>query len=491
MKMNEDNIKLIFGLKVRQLRQEKGLSFAALSKATSLSASYLNEIEKGKKYPKTEKIMMLAEALGVSYDWLISLQLSKNLAPVSQLLSSNLLSDLPLELFGLEPAVLLEMLSNAPAKLGAFLSTIIEISRNYGMSVENLYYNMLRSYQEMYENYFEDLEEEVKTFKAQFFKDAEGQLSYEQLANLLEEHYHYTIDEVSLGSQLELSKLRTIFLDGSQKKLLLNPFLNEAQKTFAVGQELAYAYLKLKPRPKTTTWIEVNSFEEVLNNFKASYFSCALLLPEEEIKADLGTWIKKEQFDVDFLLGLLEKYHCSPETLLHRMTNILPKHFGIRELFFLRFTKQEQSFKLTKEMHLSGLHNPHGTTLDEHYCRRWMSIELLNEMAAGSEQKIICKSQRSKYANSENEYLIVTFAKASDNPSVPNSSVSIGMLLNKNLKQKLKFWNDPTIPIRLVNETCETCSVRNCEERAAPPLRYEAQQKSLAMKAALKALTDS
>jgi transcriptional regulator with XRE-family HTH domain len=122
MEVTEENIRLIFGLKVRQLRQEKGLSFAALSKDTGLSASYLNEIEKGKKYPKTEKIAKLAESLGVSYDWLISLQLSKNLAPVSQLLKSNLLSDLPLEMFGLEPAVLLEMLSNAPAKLGAFLS---------------------------------------------------------------------------------------------------------------------------------------------------------------------------------------------------------------------------------------------------------------------------------------------------------------------------------------------------------------------------------
>jgi hypothetical protein len=489
MEMNEDNIKLIFGLKVRQLRLEKGLSFAALSKATSLSASYLNEIEKGKKYPKTEKIMMLSEALGVSYDWLISVQLSKNLAPVSQLLTSNLLSDLPLEMFGLEPAVLLEMLSNAPAKLGAFLSTIIEISRNYGMSVENLYYNMLRSYQEMYDNYFEELEAEVAAFKKQFLS-SEERLSYGSLSAVLTDHFHYSIDEVSLGSQRELSKLRTIFLQGTQKRLLLNPLLNDAQKKFAVGQELAYAYLKLKPRTKTTTWIEVSSFEEVLNNFKASYFSCAMLLPEAEIKADLALWIKKEAFDPQFLMNLLEKYHCSPETLMHRMTNILPKHFGIRELFFLRFTKQEDNFKLTKEMHLSGLHNPHGTTLDEHYCRRWISIELLKEMANDTEHKIICKSQRSKYANSDNEYLIVTFAKASVNPSVPNSSVSIGMLINKNLKQKLKFWNDPTIPIRLVNETCETCSVRNCEERAAPPVRYEAQQNMLAMKAALKALTD-
>ena len=266
MEVTEENIRLIFGLKVRQLRQEKGLSFAALSKDTGLSASYLNEIEKGKKYPKTEKIAKLAESLGVSYDWLISLQLSKNLAPVSQLLKSNLLSDLPLEMFGLEPAVLLEMLSNAPAKLGAFLSTIIEISRNYGMQVENLYYNMLRSYQEMYDNYFEELEQSVKAFKKKYVQPDEQGLSYETLASILINDFNYSIDKESLGSQVELAKLRTIFMEGDKKRLLLNPLLNEAQQRFAVGQELAYAYLKLKPRPKTTTWIEVSSFEELLNN---------------------------------------------------------------------------------------------------------------------------------------------------------------------------------------------------------------------------------
>jgi transcriptional regulator with XRE-family HTH domain len=491
MEVTEENIRLIFGLKVRQLRQEKGLSFAALSKDTGLSASYLNEIEKGKKYPKTEKIAKLAESLGVSYDWLISLQLSKNLAPVSQLLKSNLLSDLPLEMFGLEPAVLLEMLSNAPAKLGAFLSTIIEISRNYGMQVENLYYNMLRSYQEMYDNYFEELEQSVKAFKKKYVQPDEEGLSYETLASILINDFNYSIDKESLGSQVELAKLRTIFMVGDKKRLLLNPLLNEAQQRFAVGQELAYAYLKLKPRPKTTTWIEVSSFEELLNNFKASYFSCALLLDEDLVKQDLEKWLKQDAFDADLLMSYLDKYQCSPEVLLHRMTNLLPRHFGIRELFFLRFTKNDDKFKLTKEMHLSGLHNPHGTALDEHYCRRWISIELLQKMNVVSDKKVICKSQRSKYADSDNEYLIITLAKVSENPSVPNSSVSIGMLINKNLKQKLKFWNDPNIPIRVVNETCETCSLRNCEERAAPPERYETKQKNIAMKAALKALTES
>ena len=55
-------------LKLRQLRIDKGYSLSQLSEKSGISISYLNEIEKGKKYPKTEKIIALGEALGCSYE---------------------------------------------------------------------------------------------------------------------------------------------------------------------------------------------------------------------------------------------------------------------------------------------------------------------------------------------------------------------------------------------------------------------------------------
>ncbi|MBK6263533.1 helix-turn-helix transcriptional regulator [Marivirga sp. S37H4] len=492
MSVSEDNVRLIFGLKVRQLRQERKMSFAQLAQATGLSPSYLNEIEKGKKYPKAEKIGILAEALEVQYDWLISLQLSKNLAPVSELLKSNLLTELPLELFGLEPATLLELLSNAPDKLGAFLSTIIEISRNYGMRVENLYFNMLRSYQEMYDNYFPELEKSVEAFRAEFLESADFPYELETLERILTDQFHYRITDEVLQHQKELSELRSVFLAGKQPQLLMNGNLNKGQKAFVLGQEIAYSYLKLKPRPKTTAWLDVDSFEEVLNNYKASYFSCALAIPKQRITPALATFLKQEKFDAQLLLNLLEEYKCSPENLFHRLTNLLPKEFGIRELFFLRFNAvADNHYKLTKEMHLSGLHNPHGTAQDQHYCRRWISIDILNdikEMQEKGEGQILCKAQRSKYVDSDNEYLIMTFAKPASKSSTDRSSVSIGLLISPALKRRVKFWNDPAIPIRLVNETCELCSLRDCAERAAPATVYEARQKEQTMKKALKLL---
>jgi len=73
--MEQDYIKLIFGLKLKQIRTDKNLSLFGLSKISGLSKSYLNEIEKGKKYPKTDKIIILSEKLDMPYDQMVSLKL--------------------------------------------------------------------------------------------------------------------------------------------------------------------------------------------------------------------------------------------------------------------------------------------------------------------------------------------------------------------------------------------------------------------------------
>jgi transcriptional regulator with XRE-family HTH domain len=88
--LNEQRVRLIFGLKLKQLRQSGSLSLKELAEICGISVSYLNEIEKGKKFPKTEKIVALAQALGVTYEEMVSLKLTKNLTPVAELLNTEL-----------------------------------------------------------------------------------------------------------------------------------------------------------------------------------------------------------------------------------------------------------------------------------------------------------------------------------------------------------------------------------------------------------------
>ena len=107
MNLERDYIKLIFGLKLKQARTNKNLSLFGLAKITGLSKSYLNEIEKGKKYPKRDKIVLLSEALETTYDQLVSLKLDKNLAPIGEILQSRILKEIPLDIFGIKESDLI------------------------------------------------------------------------------------------------------------------------------------------------------------------------------------------------------------------------------------------------------------------------------------------------------------------------------------------------------------------------------------------------
>lgn len=493
--LNEFNLKLIFGLKLKQLRTERKLSLQQLADIAGLSVSYLNEIEKGKKYPKAEKIGSLAEALDVSYDWLVSLQMGKQLAPIAKLLQSKLLTELPTEVFGIDKAQLLELLSGAPVKLNAFINTIIEITRNYGMRTEEFYFSALRSYQEMHDNYFEDIEQAVDAFIKKYELDPTKPIASERLKEILEKEFNYRIVEDGLSQQPELQELRSVLMPGKQPTLLLNKNLSKTQRAFILGREAGFRFMNITERSNTTSWVSFDSFDEVLNNFKGSYFSCALFLNRANLIDFLKETLASTTFSVQRFQSLMNRFVVSPEILLTRLTSILPRYFGINELFFLRFSTHQGSevYDLTKEMHLSGLQSPHSTMLNEHYCRRWVSITALQDLArevkAGTYTQSLCRVQRSRYIGTDKEYLILSFAKPIVFGSDRHNSVAIGLLITDQLKKKIKFWNDPQIPVRMVGETCERCLATDCKERVEKPLFIAQQQRTENIKMALQGLT--
>ena len=494
--INDSNVRLIFGIKLRQLRQDKRLLLTDLSKRSGISVSYLNEIEKGKKFPKAHKVAALADALGVSYDWLTSLQMKQSLAPISKLLQSRILHELPLDVFGINSGKLLELLSAAPVKLNALLSTLIEISRNYGLRIEDFYYSALRSYQEMQENYFEEIEIAVEEFARVNDIDRHEPVPLEKLKAVLTSQYGFQIIEGGLSLQPELQSLKSILLPGRPSRQLLNENLTDNQKTFIIAREIGFQYLNIYERSNTSPPVHVDSFEQVLNNFNGSYFACALLLSKDQLIQKLQRLFENRNFDPATLLSTIDEFRVSPEIFAHRVTNVLPRFFGIQELFFLRMSNEKGTdvFELTKEMHLSGLHDPHMNMRHEHYCRRWIAINILKDLNKQLEKPGYtaprCKAQRSKYFGSDKEYLIISFANPSQSNSLVNHSVSIGLLLTDSMKKKVRFWNDPSIPIRMVGETCERCPATDCTERQTAPVEYLHSQRIENMKFALRALAE-
>ncbi|WP_111682724.1 helix-turn-helix domain-containing protein [Winogradskyella tangerina] len=488
--MEQDYIKLIFGLKLKQIRTDRGLSLFGLSKLSGLSKSYLNEIEKGKKYPKPDKIAALSEHLEVGYDDLVSLKLDKNLAPIGEILQSKLLKEIPLELFGIQESTLIDIISNAPAKVNAFISTIIEIARNYNFSRENFFLASVRSFQEANNNYFEDLEQEVLKFAKTYQVDLSKKITSKELEDILVEEYGYHINNDELEAHSELDNLRSIYVPKT-KTLLITKGIDDAQRSFIYAKELAYNYLKIEERLYTFSWIKFDNFDEVLNNFYASYFAGALIIPRESLVENLKQVFSKKRFNSKEFLSLLSNYNASPESVYQRLTNILPKDFKLKNLFFLRFSHKQDTddFSLNKELHLAKHQSPRASETDEHYCRRWVSIKVLKAISENKSDHEF-DIQISDYATEEKQYLVL--ASATKDPFRDNRyrSVSIGIEINSQFQRRANFLEHRGLKTVHVGVTCERCAIVNCNVRKADPVFLERKKKETDTEKVVKAIQE-
>lgn len=166
--------------------------------------------------------------------------------------------------------------------------------------------------------------------------------------------------------------------------------------------------------------------------------------------------------------------------LFQRITNLLSKYFNIHIFFFHRFNSEKgsDSFKLLKEIRLNTKENPGGYQTTEHYCRRWQAVNIIKELEIIQNKENdyntpIAKVQKSEFINSGNEYLTISIAKNSTLLENTNYSVTLGFLINDELKQKITFANDDDIIKKTINDTCERCQLTDCKERIANPNAYE------------------
>ncbi len=475
MTMNAENLRFILGLKLKRLRLDKGYSLKTLSERSGLSISYISEIEKGKKYPKPQKILGLASALEVSFDELVSLKVDEELSPLKSIFNSAFIQEFPFELFGLALEDLFGIIKNEPEKAGALIRTFLEIGHMYDVRVEHFLFAALRSYQQMHANYFEDLEGVAATYGQTRGLSADAPIDEAALRAVLVDEYGYVIDEDTLPTHPVLRRFRSVFLDGNRRRLLVNGRMLPAQKAFIFAREIGYRFLDLKPRALTSSWLKVESFDQVFNNFKASYFAGALLIDQEALFREMKAFFARKTWDERALLDIMNRFNATPEMFFYRLTELLPRLFGLQDIFFVRFnhTPGDDRFRLTKVLNMSRVAVPHGIWLNEHYCRRWPDMPLLERLAERQREGLgdgpVAAAQRSHFMDADADYFVISIARPLALQPGKNSCVSLGFLVNAPFKKTVKFWKDPSIPNAEVNLTCQRCGFLDCPDRAAEP----------------------
>ncbi|MFP5265720.1 MAG: helix-turn-helix domain-containing protein [Blastocatellia bacterium] len=473
------NHKVIFGMKLRQYREQAGLSLTDLSARTRLSTSYLTEIEHGKKYPKAEKIARMAEALGRNYDDLVSIRLNEELSPLANFLGSPVLHNFPYHLFGISPAQVIELLTRQPAEASSLVNALVGIAEQYNIGVEHLFRAALRSYQELNENYFPEIERAVDAFVRESGIASDPTVSYGDLRALIEGRFNYCLDDERLSCHPKLRHFRSVLVTkkNASPALLINPALTELQKKFILAREIGYRALDLRERAMTSAPERVDSFEQVLNDFKASYFAGALLVNRDRALADMNEFFALDRWHPDHFLAFLGKYDVTPEIFMYRLTELLPQYFGIK-LHFLRFNHEGRQFKLVKHLNMSQVLIPGGSGVNEHYCRRWLAIRVLQalEDAGGNGGgEPLVDAQLSHFVDTDARYLCIAMARhLALNPSA-TSSVSLGFRCDEAFERAVRFANDPAITRLDIDGTCERCRLtpEECRERAAPPYLLE------------------
>lgn len=488
MEINSESLRFILGIKLKQFRHSEQLSLKELAEKTGMSVSYLSEIEKGKKYPKPEKIVQLAHGLNRTFDELVSLQLDDELNPLAALLNSPILNDFPLQQFGIGLSDVFDLVNDSPSKAGAFVRTLLEISRGYDMNVEHFLLASLRSYQKMHVNYFEELEAAAHDFRTQNRIPLTSGVSQSWLESILRDEFQCKVEYDDFSQHPELQPLRSI--SPNNHTLWVNSKLMPQQKKFVLARELGYRILKLKERARTSTWIKVETFEQVVNHFKVSYFAGALLIPEKRLVKDLQPWLANKTFDGNALAKLIKDYDATPEMFLYRMSQVMPTHFGVTKMHYMRIYHEAGTgvFRINKELNLTNVFIPRGIGPGEHHCRRWAAIAGLSQLESlpRATERVIVSAQRSTFTDQKKTFFNVAVVREMSLDENTHTGMTLGFLIDDDFKKSAHFWDDSAIPIVEVNETCERCPLENCESRVAEPHIYHAKLKQTQRETALK-----
>jgi len=459
--LREQNLRFILGLKLHNLRQERGLSLVQLSKGCGLSVSYLNEIEKGKKYPKSDKLLSLARALGVTYNELVSADPGEKLRPIAALLTTRMIDDLPLEHYGISPPVLMEIMAAGPDRLGALLAFFGRLATRFAFSVDDLLLAAVRDDLEAGNYHFPALEDRAVSLSTEIGWQAGHAPMLSQVRFSLQRDYGWEIDEQSLGRHPDLADVGAVpVLTGSKPRLFLHPNLPESRRAFFIAREIAATALGHYEKKRKQPNGEEHGFRHLRAAADASYLGGALLIPRKILAADLQALFAEEKWSNVRLLDLVSRHGGDAEVVFHRMAQVLPD-LGIGKRYLTRTEGGVGSAEaaVNRELRLGGIPEIKGSELREYRSRRTVATTLVTEAQADPvEPRAGVGLERCP--SSGHTYLVMVVAQA--RPLHPQliSGMALGIALDDTVRAKIRFLDDPAIAEQKLEESAASAATQ-------------------------------
>ncbi len=447
------------GYKIKARRRKVGISQSDLSKKLSISPSYLNLIESGKRRINVELLLKLTNELGIEISD-ISKKIDTNLYQnLMDLLGDNLFEDLDItnfevkELIGTNPLIakaLIKLGDNYKKKNQDIVNKVENMSGKFIDSRKNSFPSeVISDFIQENENYFPKLEE----FASNFFNKTQNnnRIGYSSICDYLVSKHKIEVKDVVPHE----SKPFTKQFDPNAKKFLLSDYLPlESKKLHAAAQ---------------VAQLEANGIiDEYLNSFSfpteeskklskvalLNYTGAAIIMPYNSFYEECH----KQRYDVELLQNT---FATSFEQVAHRITCLQdPKMKGIP----FHMLRADVAGNISKRFSLSGIEIPrYGGA-----CPRW------NIYAAFTMPGKI-NAAVSKMPNGEKYICIArTVEKGVGKHGMFKSLLSIGLGCQAKYAKDFVYadslnLNDKSTETP-IGVNCRTCDRMDCQQRAFPPL---------------------
>lgn len=458
--------KIFVGGRVRQLRNERGFSQAALAQMLEISPSYLNQIEHDVRPLTVAVLLRITEVFGVDATFFASQDDTRLIAELREVVMDR---DLDVDV---DPAEVADMVGAHPALARA----MVNLHRRYQLTTTQLAaatedrfhvgssggsgsgsismpHEEVRDYFYQRQNYLHDLDTAAEELTADM-RVHRGELASDLTDRLRFVHGVTVIRSVDLGSSHPQGVLHRY--DPATKRLEIGAHMPSGQRVFRMAAELAYLECgDLIDRLVDEGHFTSEESRKLARMGLANYFAAATVLPYGQFHA------VAEQFRYD-IERLSAYYAVSYETICHRLSTLQrPSMRGVP----FSFVRVDRAGNMSKRQSATGFHfSSSGGT-----CPLWNVYETF-----ANPGKILVQIAEMPDGR---HYMWVarTVERRAARYGQPGKTFAIGLGCELRHAQRLVYseglvTGDPNVPATPIGAGCRVCERDNCPQRAFPAL---------------------
>ena len=455
--MNQINQQI--GYKIKAKRKKLGITQAYLSKKLSISPTYLNLMESGKRKIDLDLLLKIANELKIDVSD-ISKKTDTNLYQnLMDLLGDNIFENLDITNFDVKDLVNTNpLIAKALVKLGDnykkknqdIVSRVENISGKFIDGRKNSFPGeVVADFIQENENYFPKLEEFASNFYNKI--QSNNRVGYSSICEYLYKKHGIEVKDVVPDENKPFTKQ----FNKEKKIFLVSDYLNLETKKLYAGAQVA----QLEAEEIIEEYLNTFSFptEESKKLSKVAllnYTGAAIIMPYKSFYEECI----KQRYDVELLQNT---FAVSFEQVAHRVTCLQnPKMKGIP----FHMLRADVAGNISKRFSLSGIEIPrYGGA-----CPRWNIYKAFTMPG-----KI--NAAVSKMSNGEKYVCIArTVEKGIGKHGMEKTLLSIGLGCQAKYAKDFVYADSLNLNDRKtetpIGVNCRTCDRMDCQQRAFPPL---------------------